>query len=230
MNQHTPGIGHNAAPVPMELVASEHDAAISEAQNWADGEVVETEAQMKAVDAIIKDIKSYRSALSKAVTEHTQPAHIIWKAAVAEGKVYTEDADRMQATLVAAVAPFKAKLAAIKEQERQAAWEAAQEAERVVRDAERKANAANIEDARAIAEAKAAAMDAKIAASVAQKDTVKGMRTVTRHEVCDMRALVNHIAANDKAAMAEFATEYARKNHKQIPDAIVRTWTEKESF
>ena len=53
-------IGHNNPPTPMEVCASDHDAAISEAQNWGDGDLVADEAQMNAVDAIIKDLKTYR--------------------------------------------------------------------------------------------------------------------------------------------------------------------------
>jgi hypothetical protein len=185
---------------------------------------------MDAVNSLIKDIKSYRSALTKAGKEYTDPAHKTWKGMVAEVKIYADDGDIMQAALVAAVAPFKAKLAAQKEAERQAAWQAARDAERAAEALAAKANAANIEDARAADAARHAALEAKKAASAAQKDTVKGMRTVTKHEVCDMRGLVNWIATNDKAAMAVFATEYARKTHADIPDAIVRTWTEKECF
>lgn len=232
MNMQNPRatIGDNSPPTPMEVCASEHDDVISEAANWADGDAVESEDQMNAVDVIIKGLKSYRSDLNKAGKEYTSPAHTIWKEKVAEVKTYTDDADLMQKALVAAVAPFKAKLAAEKEAERQAAWAAAREAERKADEAARKVNAADLEAAREAEAAKEAAMDAKKAASAAQKDTVKGLRTVTKHEICDMRALVNWIATNDKGAMAEFATEYARKHHKDIPDAIVETVTSKEAF
>lgn len=74
------------------------------------------------------------------------------------------------------------------------------------------------------------ALEAQKAASAAQKDTVKGMRKVDKHEICDMRELVNFIAKNHKEEMAEFATEFARRNHKNIPDDVVRSWTEKEAF
>jgi hypothetical protein len=221
---------HNNPPTPMEVCASDHDAAISEAQNWGDGETVDSVAQMDAVDAIIKDLKTYRSALKLAVEDYRRPFMDANTAAMATAKVYTDDADLLQKTLVAVVAPFKAKLEAERQAERQAAWEAARQAEREAEALAAKANAANIEEAREIAAAKQAAMDSKNAASAAQKNNVKGMRKVTKHEVCDMRALVNFIAANHKDEMAEFATEFARQNHSNIPDAIVRTWVEKEAF
>ena len=192
--------GHNNPPSPMEVCASEHDDTISEGLNWADGEAVTDEPSMLAVDAIIKGVKSYRSALVKAGKDHTAPLHDVWKAAVADVKVYTEDADRLQAALVSVVAPFKAKLAAQKE-------------------AERAADAA-----------RHAALEAKQAASAAQKDTVKGMRKATNYEVMTLRGLVNWAATNKKAEMEVFAREIARKFHAEIPDEIVRTWTEREAY
>lgn len=223
-------VGHNGPPSPMEMCASDFSEFISEAENWGDGEIVTTLAQMEAVDAVIKGLKSYGTALNKAVAEYTGPAHKVWKGKVAEGKAYTDDKARLQSVLVAAVSPFKEKLAAEKEAERKAAWEAARQAEREAEELAAKANAVSIEDVRAAEDAKASAMEAKKLASSAQKDTVKGMRDVHRHEVVSMRDLVNWIAINDKAAMAHFANTYAGKNHKNIPDDVVRSWTEKEAF
>ena len=224
------GLGHNNPPDPMEAVAAQYDDIISEATNWTDGSPVTTEAQMLSVDALIKGCKTYRADLAKAGKLCTEPLHTAWKASVAAVKVYTDDADRIQAALVASVGPFKASLAAEKEAARRAAWQTAQDAERAAEELARAADASNLDAQRAADAARNAALDAKKAASAAQKDTVKGLRTVTHHEVCDMRALVNWIATNDKDAMAEFARAYAAKNHSNMPDAIVRTWTTKEAF
>ncbi|MEO1538500.1 MAG: hypothetical protein AAFR73_12305 [Pseudomonadota bacterium] len=223
-------IGHNNPPDPIEIVIAEYDAVISEAQNWADGEPVADEAQMKAVDAVLKEFKTYKTALGKAVKERTDPLHKAWKAEVAAVKVYTDDADLMQKALVAVVAPFKVKLAEQKEAERRAAYEEAERIRREAEEAERRAQAGNIDELREAEAAKQAALDAQKAAQAKSKDTVKGMRKVTRHSIKDMRSLVNWIATNDKQAMAEFATTYAAKNHLRIPNDIVATSTEKEAF
>jgi len=185
---------------------------------------------MNAVDELIKRFKTYRADLTKAAKERTDPLHQAWKSEVAAVRVYTDDADLLQRTLVAAVAPFKAKLAAEKEAARKAAWQAAQDAEREANAKAAAADTANIEAQREAAQAQAAAMEARKTASAAQKDTVKGMRTVHYHDIADMRALVNWIATNDKPAMAAFAEAYAARNHKDIPDAVVRSWTAKEAF
>ena len=223
-------IGGNSPPDPIEVLTAQYDDIISEAQNWSDGESVTDEAQMNAVDELIKGFKTYRADLTKAAKERTDPLHQAWKSEVAAVRVYTDDADLLQRTLVAAVAPFKAKLAAEKEAARKAAWQAAQDAEREANAKAAAADTANIEAQREVAQAQAAAMEARKTASAAQKDTVKGMRTVHYHDIADMRALVNWIATNDKPAMAAFAEAYAARNHKDIPDAVVRSWTAKEAF
>jgi DNA repair exonuclease SbcCD ATPase subunit len=223
-------IGGNSPPDPIEVLTAQYDDIISEAQNWSDGESVTDEAQMNAVDELIKRFKTYRADLTKAAKERTDPLHQAWKSEVAAVRVYTDDADLLQRTLVAAVAPFKSKLAAEKEAARKAAWQAAQDAEREANAKAAAADTANIEAQREAAQAQAAAMEARKTASAAQKDTVKGMRTVHYHDIADMRALVNWIATNDKFAMAAFAEAYAARNHKDIPDAVVRSWTAKEAF
>ena len=223
-------IGGNSPPDPIEVLTAQYDDIISEAQNWSDGESVTDEAQMNAVDELIKRFKTYRADLTQAAKERTDPLHKAWKSEVAAVKIYTDDADLLQRTLVAAVAPFKAKLAAEKEAARKAAWQAAQDAEREANAKAAAADTANIEAQREAAQAQAAAMEARKTASAAQKDTVKGMRTVHYHDIADMRALVNWIATNDKPAMAAFAEAYAARNHKDIPDAVVRSWTAKEAF
>lgn len=223
-------IGHNNPPDPIETVIAEFDDVITEAQNWADGEPVTDEASMKAVDEIIKGFKSYRSALTKAGKERTDPLHKLWKAEVAAVKVYTDDADMMQSALVALVAPYKAKLAEEKKAAERAAWEAADKARREAEAKAAAANAADIEAQREAMAAKQAAMEAQKAAQAQSKDKVKGLRTVTRHEITDMRDAVNWIARNDKEAMADFVTEYVRRNHKTVAIAGVRVWEEKEAF
>jgi len=64
-----------------------------------------------------------------------------------------------------------------------------------------------------------------------RKDTVKGLRTVTKYEVTDHRALLNWIAKNDRDAITDFINDWARKEHKARANADgLRVWTEKEAF
>lgn len=229
MNQQAT-IGHNNPPDPIEDVIAEYAAIIDEAQNWTDGQLVENEGQMKAVDAILKEFKSYRTALTKAGKERTEPLHKAWKAEVAAVKVYTDDADMIQKALVAAVDPFKRKLAAEKAAKEREEWEKANAARKAAEEAARKANAADLDAQRELEAARQAAIDAENAAKAQAKDSVKGMRTVHKYSVEDYRAAVNWIAKNDKDAMRAFVDEYVRRNHKTTAIEGVNTWTEKEAF
>lgn len=223
-------IGGNNPPDPIENVTAEFDAVISEAQNWADGEPVTDEAGMIAVDSVLKEFKSYKSALVKASKERTDPLHKAWKAEVAAVKVYTDDADRLQKCLVAAVAPFKEKLAAEKKAAERAAWEAA---EKTRKEAEAKiaaANAADIDAQREAEAARQAVIDAENAAKAATKDKPKGMRKVTKYEIADHKAALHWIAASDRDAMTAFIEEYVRRNHKAASIDGVKVWTESEAF
>lgn len=230
MNDLSP-IGHNNPPSPIEAVQSAHDDVLSEAQHWADGKPVETEAQMLAVDAVLKGVKTYRTALTNAAKEQTDPLHKAWKAEVAAVKIHTDDADRLQAALVAVVSPIKKQLADEKAEADRVAQQAAWEASRKAREAIERANVANIDEQRAAAAAQAESEIAQAKANAARKDTVKGMRTVTRYEVTDHRALLHWIAANRRDDLTAFLDEWARKNHKDNRNADGLTVTEtREAF
>lgn len=224
-------LGHNNPPSPIEEVTSQYGALLSEVENWADGDLVESKDQMDAVDALIKEFRSYKSALVKAGKEMTAPLHDAWKAEVARVKVYTDDAERIQSALVATVAPFKAKLAEEQKAKERAAWEAANKARLEAEAAAAKADAANLEQQREIEAARQAAIDAEKAAKEQAKQAVKGMRKVHKYEITDYRAFLHWIAKNDKDAITDFLNEYARKEHKVVANADgLRVWIEKEAY
>jgi hypothetical protein len=230
MNAPAP-IGHNAPPDPIDESLAPFGDIITEAESWLDGQKVETEGQMKAADALIKGVKAARKAVDDARDTATKPLHEVWKAEVARWKPTQDDLDRIVKGLVALVDDFKRKLAAEKEAARKEAERLAWEKTRAAQDAARQADATNIEATRAAAAAIAEAEEAQRLASLAAKDTVKGMRTVTRYEVTDHRALLHWIAKNDRDAVTAFIDEWARKNHKENPGADgLRVWQEKEAF
>lgn len=231
MNDIAP-IGHNGGPEinPLEAVAADYSSLIDEVTSWADGEPVTDDAAEAAVDTLIKEWRTYKADLTKAGKEVTEPLHKAWKAGVAQVKVYTDDADLMQKALVSLVADHKGERVKRVEAEKRAAWEAANKARQEAEAAERQARAGDIEAARAAENAKQSALDAEKAAQAQSKAKVGGMRSVKHHEIVSMRDLVNWIAKNDKTAMAEFATEYARKHNEAIPDSVVRSWSEKEAY
>lgn len=222
---------HNNPPDPIDEALAPFGDFISEAENWLDGSPVESESQMKAVDDLTKQLKAAKKAVEAAEESEAKPFYDQWKAAKARYKPTLDDLDRLVKGLVAAVDTFKRKLAAEKaEAERIARAEAARKM-REAEEAARAAAATDIEAQRAAAAAQAAAEEAQRIAAAASKDTVKGLRTVTRYEITDHRALLNWIARNDREAVTAFIEEWARRNHKQHDGAEgLRVWQEKEAF
>lgn len=224
-------IGHNNPPDPIDEALAPFGDVISEAESWLDGQKVETEGQMKAADVLLKGIKSARKAVDDARDASTKPLHEQWKNEVARWKPTQDDLDRLAEGLIALLDDFKRKLAAEKEAARLAAEKAAWEATRAAQEAARLADAGNIEATRAAAAAMEEAEAAQQAATAAGKDTVKGLRTVTRYEITDHKALLNWIAKNDRDAVTAFIEDYARKEHKVIANADgLRVWQDKEAY
>lgn len=222
---------HNMPPDPIDEALAPFGDVITEAEAWLDGKPVESEGQMKAVDTLIKDMKAAKKAVEAAEESEAKPIYDQWKAAKERYKPTLTDLDRIVKGLVATVDAFKRKLAAEKEAKRKEAERLAWEETRKAQEAARLAAANDIEAQRAAAEQAAAAGAAQKAAQSAAKDTVKGMRTVTKYDVTDHRALLHWIAKNDKDAVYAFIEDWARRNHKDQQAAEgLRVWIEKEAF
>lgn len=223
--------GHNMPPDALDEAIAPFGDAISEAENWLDGEPVQNEAQMKAVDALLRDVKAAKKAVTEAEESEAKPIYDQWKATKARFAPTLEDLDRMAKGLVSLVDGFKRKLAAEKAE---AARKAQEEMWRKAREAEaaaRAANAGDIEAQRAAAAKQAEFDAAEAAAREAANDKVKGLRTVTRYEITDHKALLNYIARHVRDDLTAFIEEWARKHHKEFPVADgLRVWTEKEAF
>lgn len=223
-------IGHNNPPDPIDTITSAYEASREEAEMWADGDPVESEAQMKDVDRLRGAMRSWRLGLEKGQKDATAPLHDVYKAELARWKPTIEDAKRIEGCLVAIVDVFKRKLAAEKLAAEKAAWDAANKARREAEDAARVADAGNLEAMRAVEAARQAAIDAERHAQDAKRDQVKGMRTVTRYQIEDHKALLNWIARNDRDAVTAFIEAWAQKNHKTVNADGLTTYTEKEAF
>lgn len=223
-------IGDNNPPDPIDEALAPFLDSIEEAEHWLDGQRVEDEAAMKAVDALISDIRKAKSDLGKAKKSATAPLHDAWKGEIARWKPTEDDIERRLKGLAAIVDPFKRKIAAEKEEQRVAAIAEAKRKDEEARAAAEKADAGDyssqVEAEQAAEEAKAASK----AASAASKDTVKGLRSVTKHEIDDHRAALHWIASNDRDAITDFITEYVRRNHKTSNIDGVRVWQEKEAY
>lgn len=224
-------MGGNSPPDPIDAICAEFEAPREEAANWLDGTPVENEAQMKAVDVLRKQAREWRMALEAGQKSATAPLYDAYKAEGARWKPTIEDAQRIEKGLVALVDGFKRKLA---EEKAEAERKARAEAARKMREAEEaaaRANAADLEAQRAAAEAQRETEEAQRRAAAASKDKVTGLRTVTRFEITDHRALLNWIAVNRRDDVTAFIEEWARKNHREFESANgLRVWQEKVAF
>jgi len=223
-------IGHNNPPDPIDEALAPWADVIGEAENWLDGEPVESEEQMRAVDVILKDIKKAAKAVTDDRKAATAPLNKAWKDEIARWKPTEDDLARMSKGLVALIDPYKRKIAAEKEAVKRAAWE---EAQRIKRDAEAAAAKAAKSDINAQRDAEAArqaALDAEKAAQVASKNTERGLRKVAKYEIEDHRAALHWIAQNDRDAMTAFIEGYVQSNHKRSDIDGVRQWVEREAF
>lgn len=226
-----PQAGHNNPPDPIDDALAPYSDAIVEAENWLDGSPVETEDQMKAVDALIADIRKAGTDLAKAKKSATAPLHDAWKAEVARWKPTEDDIERIKKGLAAIVEPFKRNLAEEKAEAERKAREEAYRKQREAEEAAKAAQDADIESQRAAAAALDEARQAQAQAVAASKDTVKGLRKVVRYEITSHRDLLHWIASNHRDDITAFIEEWARKNHKDNRNADgLRVWEDKEAY
>jgi len=223
-------IGHNNPPDPIDEALAPWSDVIGEAENWLDGEPVQSEEQMRAVEVILKDVKKAAKAVADDRKAATAPLNKIWKEEIARWKPTEDDLARISKGLVALIDPYKRKIAAQKEAVTRTAWEEAQRIKREAEAAAAKAAASDINAQRDAEAARQAALDAEKAAQAASKNTERGLRKVHKYEVEDHRAALHWIAQNDRDAMTSFIESYVGSNHKRADIDGVRQWVEKEAF
>jgi DNA-binding helix-hairpin-helix protein with protein kinase domain len=170
--------------------------------------------------------------VTAAQKSESAPLHDAWKASLARFKPTIEDLGRQAKGLAALVDGFKRKLAAEKRAAERAAWEAAEKARKEAAAKAAAADAANIEEQREADEARRLAQEAEKEAQLARRGAkdVKGLRTVTRHEIESHKGALHWIAANDQDALTAFIEDYVRRNHKSKQIDGVKVWQEQEAF
>lgn len=222
--------GHNNPPDPIDEALAPYGDTISEAENWLDGEQVENDEQMKAVDELIASIRKAGTDVGKAKKSATAPLHDAWKAEIARWKPTEDDLERIKKGLVALVDPYKRKVAAEKAEAERKARQEAEEKRRAAEEAAREAREGDIESQRAAAQAQQEAETSQKEMARSSKERVKGMRTVTRYEIESHKAALHWIAQNDRDAMTAFIEDYVRRNHRQAEIEGVKVWQEKEAY
>lgn len=220
---------HNNPPDAIDEVIASHADVIEEAQNWTDGEAVENEGQMKAVDLLTKQMKAAKKDAVAGQKSESAPHFDAHKAAIARWKPTVEDFQSIIDCLVAANATFKAQLLADQKAAERAEWKKANDARLEAERLAAEANASDLDAQREAQAAQQAAMDAEKAAK-ASKASVKGMRTVHHYEIEDGRLCINWILQNDRDALTAFMNEYVSKHHRTANIHGVKSWQTKEAF
>lgn len=220
---------HNNPPDPIDEAIAPFMDVIEEAEVWLEGSTVETEDQMKAVDALIKDLRKCKTDLAKAEKSATAPLRDAWKAEIARWKPTREDVERRLKGLAAVVDPFKRRLAEEKEAAKRKAYEEARAKERASEEARAKVNTANYEEQVEADRLSQEAVEAKKAASEANRDKVKGLRTIKETVVVDEVALARVLWRDDREAMREFCADRARKLGLNIA-GVVEIRERKEAY
>lgn len=231
MNDMTPHRLHNNPPDPLDEAIATDAEALELADGILTGSPVTSEAQMKSVDGIAKRLKAIKKAVETAEESEAKPIYDQWKAAKARFKPTLDDLDRQIKGCADMVNAFKKELAAAKAEAERKARAEAEAATRAAAEAARAASTSDIEAQREAAAAQHAAEEAQRSARMASKaNDVKGLRTVTKHEIEDHRAALHWIAQNDRDALTAFIEDYVRRNHKDKQIAGVCVWQDKEAY
>lgn len=223
-------VGDNNPPDPIDEALAPYADAIEEAQNWLDGDPITTEEQMRAVDAILKDVRKAGTDVGNAKKSAVAPLHDAWKAEGARWKPTEDDLNRLKKGLVALVDPVKKRIAAEKEAAKRKAYQEAETKRLAAIEAAQKAEATDINAQRVAAAAQKEAEAAQKQVAKAKRDTEKGLRTVTKYKIEDHRAVLNDIADNDRGAITAFIDEYVRRHHRGREINGVKVWQEKEVY
>lgn len=178
---------------PFDAVKVEIDDLYEEARHWLDGSDITTAEEEEAVDRLLDLARAAYKKADGARKVENEPFDTGKAAVQAKYKPVLSRAEIVSDTCKARLTPYRAKL----EAERQAkARAAAEEAEKLRREAEEKirASAGNLEERERAEEALGLAKEADAFASREQKraDTGTGLRTTYRAELIDGVAAARH--------------------------------------
>lgn len=227
-----PPIGHNNPPEPTPLEAAKELISLLdvEASAWFDGEPIKNQKQADEVARLIDAARKAKQQFDKDRKAEKQPHDEAAKAVDAAWKPVIADAERILEIAKAAQTPWLIRLDEEKREREEAARKEAEakaaEARRLAQESDGSLAAAKARDA-AIEEAKAAeaaaqrAANEKAAAKGAGMSRAIGLRTTWRSIVEDRRAILNHIAKTDPAALTSFVEDWAakavRKGIRELP-------------
>jgi hypothetical protein len=140
------GAGHNSPPVdPYDAFTLAIDDNLLEAANWADGSLIETQAQADELSFLIDRLRKDAKAADDARTAEKKPHLDASRAVDAKWKGLLEKAERGVTALKASLSIFLKAQEAKRQEEARVAREAAAEASRMAAEAARAADATDLQ-------------------------------------------------------------------------------------
>lgn len=207
---------------PFDAAKIEIDDLYEEARAWLDGSEIASEDEEKAVDQLLDMARAAFKKADAARKVENEPFDTGKAAVQAKYKPVLSRAELISEACKARLTPWRAKVEAEKRAKAQAA---AEEAEKLRREAEEaiRASAGNIEEREKAEEALALAKEADAFAARKQKqaETGLGLRTTYRAELTDGAAAARHYwnerRADCEAFFSSLAAADVRGGKRSIP-------------
>jgi hypothetical protein len=232
----SPPIGHNHPPERLHgasIALEPFEAFMAEAENWLDGNPVENEDQLEAVDSLLLQVKAAEKALLVARDTATRPLHDAWKSEVALWKDAHEEVERLKRGLIRVANDFKVSLAELHDAEARRMRADVERRMQAAKDLAKQADPSHLASVRAAEFARREADEALRKARIIQGARPKGIRTTakwTYSEGGGRRKALHWIAQNDHKAVTEFIDSYVARNFRRKPIDGVEVWDEREAY
>ena len=234
-------IGDNAPPTPFDAIRDHLDDLLTEAHNWADGTLVDSQAQADEASRLIDDLRKGAKAADDLRVDEKRPLDEAAAEIQARYGVYIADPKnkapgkvwRAIDALKAAVKPYLDRLEAKRRAEAERARLAAEEALRVAGEAARAAQAHDLAAQEAAEELVTAARQADAAAKQIENarpqarggERAMGLRKTFTPVIIDRRACLAHYCATQPETVAAFLLTLAeadvRAGKRQLPGVRV---------
>lgn len=215
-------IAMGANMTPFDEIKVEIDDLFEEAKTWLDGSEIASDAEEKAVDQLLDMARAAFKKADNARKVENEPFDKGKAAVQAKYKPVLSRAELISDTCKARLTPYRAKVEAEKQAKARAA---AEEAERLRREAEEaiRASSGNIEERQRAEEALELAKEADAFASREQKraETGLGLRTTYRAELTNGVEAARHYWATKRELCEAFflnlASSDVRAGARSIP-------------
>jgi hypothetical protein len=202
-------IGHNKPP-KKEVIRQNIDTLETEIINWLDGEPVQNDAQMEAVDNLLASVKELDRQIKAEKEIEFRPHKIAADAVIAEFKPDLDKLSGWVKGLLSIVNDHKVEQQRLRDVIAAEAARKAAEAQRAAQEADAAADYGNLAERRKADEAGLKARKASMEAQHAKQDKVTGLRTRKVTEVEDYTEVLRFMWKTDPDALRDVADDWVK--------------------